>query len=281
MYKENPQYIVAGEIVRTTRMYAMSVSPLRKDMLARISPRLEGLVGRGQARSGAFASGTVGAFGGPGVAERERGARRAAPSPEQATEASGKGKRRERDFTNKIKIASEVFDLAADKKKKKVVELEWPRLRKVRDELDRDSLSLYKGLKGVVLQGRQRLLDGEKLDLILKIAPWLDLDADLSREWPRGRNFSASEGLPELIAALGHVIQVSRARDKTGELGFVALFTDSEGSYWFRCSRGFHTALNESVASLECLVDELGEDTSDEDREKVGALYRKLSSFFE
>jgi ATP-dependent helicase HrpA len=287
MYKENPQYIVAGEIVRTTRMYAMSVSPLRKDMLSRISPRLEGLIGRGTVRGGAYAAGTAGAYGarggvgGPGGPERERGARRAAPSPEEVSEVSGGGRRRERDFTNKIKIASEVFDLAPDKKKKKVVELEWPRLRKVREELDRDSLSLYKGLKGVVLLGRQRLLDGERLDLILKIAPWLDLDADLSREWPRRRNFSASEGLPELIAALGHVMQVSRAKDKTGELGFVALFTDSEGSYWFRCSRGFHTALNESVASLECLVDELGEDTSDEDREKVSALYRKLSSFFE
>lgn len=27
MFKENPDFIVAGEIVRTTRMYAMSVSP--------------------------------------------------------------------------------------------------------------------------------------------------------------------------------------------------------------------------------------------------------------
>ena len=279
MYKENPQYIVAGEIVRTTRMYAMSVSPLRKEMLARISPRLEGLIGKVPSRSATHA----GAFGAEGghAAERERGARRAAPSPEQVAEVSGSGKRRDRDFTNKIKIASEVFDLAADKKKKKLVELEWPRLRKVREELDRDSLTLYKNLKGVVLLGRQRLLDGERLDLILKIAPWLDLEADLAREWPRKRNFSSSDELPDLIAALGHVMQVSRAKDKTGELGFVALFTDSEGAYWFRCSRGFHTALNESVASLECLVDELGESTIDEDREKVSSVYRKLSSFFE
>jgi ATP-dependent helicase HrpA len=276
MYRENPPYIVAGEIVRTTRMYAMSVSPLRKDMLARISPRLEGLISKVPSR----AAPPDRAYGSPGE-ERARGARRAAPSPEQVAEASGGGRRRDRDFTNKIKIASEVFDLVADKKKKKVVELEWQRLRKVRDELDRDSLALYKGLKGVVLFGRLRLLDGERLDLILKVAPWLDLETDLKREWPRKRNYSAAEELPELIAALGHVMQVSRAKDKTAELGFVALFTDSEGTYWFRCSRGFHTALNESVASLECLVDELGENTAGEDREKVGALYRKLSAFFE
>jgi hypothetical protein len=276
MYKENPQYIVAGEIVRTTRMYAMSVSPLRRDMLARISPRLEGLIGRGASRGasgGAFGSQYGGA---------EAGAKRAAPSEEEISKAVSAGvRRRDRDFTNKIKIASEVFDLAADKKKKKLVQLEWPRLRTVRDELDRESLSLYKDLKGVVVNGRQRLLDGEKLDLILKIAPHLDLEADLAREWPRKRNFSSKEELGDLIGALGHVMQVSKAKDRTGELGFVALFTDTEGTYWFRCSRGFHTALNESVASLESLVDELGEDSKPEDREKVSTLYRKLSSFFE
>jgi RNA helicase HrpA len=282
MYKENPQYIVAGEIVRTTRMYAMSVSPLRKELLVRISPRLEGLIGRGPARGAGRERALPESGAGRAGAAPARGGRRAAPTPEQTAEAVAVGaRRRGRDFTDKIKIASEVFDLAADKKKKKIVELDWPRLKKVREEVDRDSLALYKGLKGVVLHGRLRLLEGERLDLILKVAPWLDLEGDLNREWPRKRNFAAKEELEDLVAALDHVMQVSRARDKTGELGFVALFTDAEGTYWFRCSRGFHTALNESVASLESLVDELGEGTSAEDREKVSALYRKLSSFFE
>jgi hypothetical protein len=35
------------------------------------------------------------------------------------------------------------------------------------------------------------------------------------------------------------------------------------------------------VASLEALVDELGEEASAGEKEKVGSLYRKLSSFFE
>jgi ATP-dependent helicase HrpA len=117
MYKENPQYIVAGEIVRTTRMYAMSVSPLRKDMLSRISPRLEGLIGRGPSRGAGddrAASERSSAAG-----AKDRGARRAAPTAEEAAVAtSAGGRRRERDFTNKIKVASEVFDLAVDKKKK-------------------------------------------------------------------------------------------------------------------------------------------------------------------
>ncbi len=168
-----------------------------------------------------------------------------------------------------------------DKKKKKLVSLEWPKLRAIRDSLDRDRLGIYKGMKGVVMFGHQRLLDGEKLELILRIAPWLDLDKDMESDWPRRKNFNAGEGLVDLIAALDHVLQVSRAKDKSSELGFVALYSDTEGTYWFRCSRGFHTALNESISSLESLADALGESSQTAERERVSALYRKLSGFFE
>jgi HrpA-like RNA helicase len=36
MFRSSPQYIVAGEIVRTSRMYAMSVSPLPREIVARL-----------------------------------------------------------------------------------------------------------------------------------------------------------------------------------------------------------------------------------------------------
>ncbi|WP_288907285.1 ATP-dependent RNA helicase, partial [uncultured Treponema sp.] len=40
MFKQDPLYIVAGEIVRTSRMFAMSVSPLTKNILNKLSPEL-------------------------------------------------------------------------------------------------------------------------------------------------------------------------------------------------------------------------------------------------
>jgi hypothetical protein len=268
MFRENPTYLVAGEIVRTTRMYAMSVSPLEKRMLSRISPRLEGLLARGEAAR-------------PSKREEERVPRRGA---ERA--AGPKAEGLVRDFTNKIKIGSEIFDLEIEKKKKIAI-LDWPKLRSIRDQIDRESLGLYKSMKGVVRIGRERLLDGEKLDVILRIAAWLDPERDLARDWPKKRNFDAGEGLHELLASLDHVLQVAKARDKTAELGFVALYTDAEGMFWFRCSRGFHTALSESLASLEALADRIGDEgssgvsASPEERERVNALYRKLSSFFD
>ena len=41
MFRTDPQFIVAGEIVRTTRMFAMSVSPLSRQILERLDPNLE------------------------------------------------------------------------------------------------------------------------------------------------------------------------------------------------------------------------------------------------
>jgi len=63
------------------------------------------------------------------------------------------------------------------------------------------------------------------------------------------------------------------------EMGFLGLFTDGEGNYWFRCSRSFHTSLNESLASLEALIDELGDDTAIEIKHVVNQCYRRLSDY--
>jgi hypothetical protein len=55
------------------------------------------------------------------------------------------------------------------------------------------------------------------------------------------------------------------------------LHADGGGSYWFRSSRGFHTSLNESLASLESLIDELG-DADIEIKRAVNSCYRRLSN---
>jgi len=63
------------------------------------------------------------------------------------------------------------------------------------------------------------------------------------------------------------------------ELGFLGLFTDGEGNYRFRASRGFHTCLNESLSSLESLIDELGEEVDLEQKHIVNQCYRRLSDY--
>jgi hypothetical protein len=185
-----------------------------------------------------------------------------------------------RDFTNKIKIGGEVFDLAVEKGKKIAI-LTWESLKLARERIDRESLGLYKGMRGVVKVGHWLLLSGEKLDLILKLSPWLSPDLDMEKSWPRNVKFLFVDDGEKILSSLDHVLQVSEWRRGHSELGFVTLYTDGEGLYWFRVSRGFHTALNESLASLESLADELGGETKPKDRERVSSLYRRLQGFFE
>ena len=265
MFKENPDFIVAGEIVRTTRMYAMSVSPLQRRMLARISPVVAEILLKQQPAAevpGRRAAAAASARGGAQAATAARG---------QKTEP--------RDFTNRVKIGGESFELVVEKKRKKAV-LEWSAFSRARAALDADAGLAFRGMLGVVMVGHNRLMDGEKLETILRVAHWLDPEQDLKRDWPRKKQFNVHEDLPGLMAVMEHVLQVSYWKPKNPELGFVALFTDTAGTYWFRVSRGFHTALNESLASLEALVDEISEVATHEQKELVGALYRKLSEFF-
>lgn len=266
MFKENPDFIVAGEIVRTTRMYAMSVSPLQRRMLARISPVVAEILLKQQP-----AAQVPGKRAAAASATARGGAQVASVARSQKTEP--------RDFTNRVKIGGESFELVIEKKRKKVV-LEWSAFSRARTALDADAGLAYRGMLGVVMVGHNRLMDGEKLETILRVAHWLDPEQDLKRDWPRRKQFNVHEDLPGLMSVLQHVLQVSYWKPKNPELGFVAMFTDTAGTYWFRVSRGFHTALNESLASLEALIDEISEAATHEEKERVGALYRKLSEFF-
>jgi hypothetical protein len=259
MFREDPRYIVAGEIVRTTRIYAMSVSPLSLETLGQISPML------------------LKELGGPAKEAGRKG-----EGPEET-----EGRRRKkggRDFTNNVKLGNGIFSVETVKGKK-LVTLPWEKLVLLKDGAETPAVDpgQYRGLRGVItLAGGHTLLAGEKLSLILTLLPALDLDGALTQTWPRKEKFNSQDAasLATLLEQLPIVLQpaVHGARNKGGkELGFITLFTGGTGSYWFRCSRGFHTALNESIASLEALIDELEDGVDTMVKHEVNQTYRRLS----
>lgn len=301
MFRENPDYLVAGEVVRTTRMYAMSVSPLPRDLLRRIDPLLEERLGRpSHVEGGSRDRGRVHAaersmgresarqtgHGGPGGRyDTDAGRPHGMPAGKAERNAQGAASR---DFTNFVKIGDAVFPIQHEKGMKKIVTLDWTDLKKARDGLDRDAGAAFKGLKAVIKVSGWELMRGEKLETILRILSWLEPETDMGREWPHGKNYIVQDeaGLHELVSVIDHVLQVSKIKGKGRSLGFVALYSNREGEYWFRVSKGFHTALNESLASLESLADRLGaapgaSRAADTAIEKVSALYRRLNSFFD
>jgi hypothetical protein len=281
MFRENPDFIVAGEIVRTTRMYAMSVSPLPREILTKISPIVaERLLSIVDSRKDEAVD--------AGKKARER---------QRRTEGAGAVSREPRDFTDKIKLGGQIFDLEKTSGKKKMAILPWESFKLARGNIDREAGAAFKGLLASLRYKNYTLLEGEKLETIIRIQDWLDLEQDLGREWPRKQNFAVldeaepeagkkkavnREELSKLVASLEHVLQVALPKGKDKRLGFTTLYTDGSGIFWYKVSKGFHTALNESIASLESLADVADDEAIPaEAKEKIGAVYRKLSAFFE
>jgi len=248
MFKMDPQYIVAGEIVRTSKMYAMSVSPLSKFVLNRIQPDIFSEYTRHEGK----------------LSETKRGK-----------------EKKERDFTNNIKIHDEIFEIVIVKGKKTVL-LPWEKLAAINEKISSESSkdNAYKNIRGkIIIKDHFTLLDGEKLDLILSLAPSLDAESAFTREWPRKENFYPAENLHALLNHLDNIARPVIWKKNSKELGFLGLFTDGQGNYWLRASRGFHTCLNESLSSLESLIDELGDDIAIEDKHIVNQCYRRLSDY--
>ena len=249
MFHTDPQFIVAGEIVRTSRMYAMSVSPLSREILERLGMERLG-VGSGEQGTG-----------------REQ----------WAQSREGKKERKARDFTNNVKIGNAIFEIQTIKGKKTVM-LPWEKIGPIRDSVT--AQTVYKGLKGCIIVNNQyTLLAGEKLGLILSLVPSLDPENAAKREWPRKRNFNSGTDLAAMLGYMDSLVKpvLLKKSPRAGELGFLGLFTDSEGNYWFRSSRGYHTSLNESLASLETLIDEMGDDVDVGVKHTVNQAYRRLS----
>lgn len=254
MFKADPLYIVAGEIVKTSRTFASSVSPLTKALLDRISPDLEARLQAARSKKGR----------------------------QKEDEARPAERRRDE---NSVTIGGETFKIERVNKTKMLV-LPADRLAKaLAAEGDAGRLSQAAGLKATLLIGRGQAMAGEKAELVFRTARTLDLEP-LAEGAVTGRpSFHLSEegGTERLLEALPLVLRLVPVKSKRDggrgrEFGFVTLYSDGRGTYWLKVGRGFPTALGESLSSLESLIDEAP--LNEAQKEVVGGMYRKLNSLY-
>ena len=275
MFRTDPMYIVAGEIVRTSRMFAMSVSPLTKSMLSKIDPSLEKhltVLKKSKDKTRTLTSGY----------EYEA---KSSFKEEYAKADSKKAKEKDKN-KSELRIGSSCFEIKKAKGKQLVI-LPLSQLLVCAKENDFSSdtelhikLSSLKGK--VTLKNGYELLNGEKLELIFKIANVLNLIPVEEKKFDRKLNLNINEekGIDRLCKAMELVLNVAVAKTKSKEMGFIAAFTDNNGNYWFKVSRGFSTALSESLSTIESLIDEADERFSDEQKNRLNEIYRKLNSFY-
>lgn len=265
MFHANPLYIVAGEIVRTSRMFAMSVSPLTKNILNRISDDLEPrLIALQRPRRGAL--------------QQTLSGKKAMYRDTLSTTAGTDAGRQD----NCIYVGGYSFQIEKIKGKKTLILPLEDITAALKQEKNEDKLIQIGGLKAKVLVKGYTLLTGEKAELIFRLVKELDLWPIDSSRWNRKININLHDeaGLSVLIKNLPLILAVTEAKIKSKELGFICLYTDNRGTYWFKVSRGFATALNESISSLESLIDDASGILKEEDKALLSSVYRKLTDIF-
>lgn len=262
MFKQDPLYIVSGEIVRTSRMYAMSVSPLTKSILNQISPDL--LKKLENIRS-------------TKTLEMQADEYEMHIYKKQKEKEAKKEKTKDE---STISFGGKVFTIKL-KKGKKQLELPFEDFIVAVNAEDNTEKIKTMGniLCKIVFKNGFTLLENEKLSTVIKIAKKINLSPISENEWNRKLNVNISEpdSSEKIVNEAENILKVVVAKQKSKEYGFICLFTDGNGTYWHKVSRGFSTALNESLSSLETLVD--SEDFfTDEQKSRLNERYSLLNS---
>lgn len=272
MFKTDPLFIVAGEIVRTSRTFAMSVSPLTKALLEKISPNLEEKLYSLRGKKGRSLTGNL-EFKGKKF-EDDKG------KLYGRDDGHFGGKKSKDKNENQLEIGGELFNIEKQKGKKILI-LPIEKFRNaLKNEHDENKMATFAGIRSKVLIKGTGLLQGEKLELVCKVVKKLNLEPLPEKSWPR-KNFDINKegGFDELISSIGCTLRITQSK-KAKEFAFLALFTDGRGAYWFKASRGFTTALNESLSSLESLADESSALNVD-GKERLNAVYRLLNGLYD
>ena len=135
----------------------------------------------------------------------------------------------------------------------------------------------------MILNGYE-IFSGEKLSTILDLYPFVKFSIMKEEEWKRHQNFSVQENFEEFISSLDWLLKIVIAKAKKKELGFVCLFNDDNGNYWYKVSRGIVTAVTETLNSLETLIEDIKKfeiNSSSETKEKINLIYRKIKEIYE
>ena len=284
MFRQDPLFFVAGEIVRTSRIFAMSVSPLTKPMLDTINPKLfERLkackVNRIKEDEISLSGKAVSLSG--STRQSRKKALRQAQGPQSTQGPQGAQAVQAAQLENTLSLGDFVFETVKMKgKKTALLPLEYLTLA-VKTEKDKNKLNACANLRGQIqIKNYGPLMDGEKMGTIINAVNNLDLMPIAEKRWSRNLNANIYDpvGKESLIDSLDWIMHTAIAKQKNKECGFITLYNDGSGNYWYKVTRGYHTAVMESHHSLETLIEENVDFSNDEERKinKILGLVNRL-----
>ncbi len=261
MFKKKAAFIVAGEIVKTTRMYARTVSPLKKEWIQQANPVLWKQL----------------------HSEPEH-ALRAEPMLNNRRDRRAVLRDESKGSANDFVVGSKIFTMTpAQGKKHAHAVVRWEELG---EYYDQSVDSVYKGspskkmtvdltYDGVVV------LSKVSPRLALKVALSYKMPQDLVFTWPKQQNYDAvdPDQIHELLSQVGLLSKLclsKKGRKEPRFMGFLSLNCDDEGHFWLRPTLKFNTFIRDTAAALEMLADVWPHDTTLEVKEQISDLFHRL-----
>lgn len=250
MFREAPPFIVSGEIVRTSRMFARSVSPLKKEWLKDIYPELYPYLIKGTS-----------------------------PKSKKKTEKDKEFAGKTDQESNTVIIWNKIFKIRNYKGKKKLVLFPLETLKEVYPLYEKNKKGT-KQIKGVITYHGFEIHKGDRLPSLMKILPYINTENGIYDDTPKG-NFHIPDDINLLSDNLYQLLNLCRLKKGKNLLGFITLETDGTQTYWFKTIKSFHTAIDVTLFSLDQLADYINELHDSSYTKQYNEMYRKISNIFE
>lgn len=247
MFKTTPLYIVAGEIVHTSRTFAMSVSPITKTILNNVQENLEKSLL--QVRSKKL--------------------------PDTKIKSS-----QQQNANIKVELKRVSFEIkkAAGKQ---LVFLPYKDLKFALSKKDsREDLKKLYDMNGILLLKKGTVLKGEKVGTIVNVFEKLNLDSLTKGELPTNKNLDISEqeNLNILIANLRKLMRIYSTKQKNKEYSFITLSNPAGDIFYFKLKKEFTLSWKESLSSLENLIDNKNITLTSKQKSTLNDIYRFLNN---
>lgn len=237
LYKENAEFIVAGEVVKTSKTFARSVSKLQKEWIRELSPTLfDGLM-------------------------KNRQDKKEKPDPGESESETG------------ITLCRISFPIGTDGSQKGIIQLDWNRYRKIRYDITEKDIRKCAALRGTILWRGYRILSAEKMRTLMFTAQFLNPDQDFTESIDRQPHPFGSS----LLKNLSLLLKLTPYEKKSRNLGFVFLRLTEKGEYTLDVTPKFTVAVNESLGALEELADITAGKADPRQVEQLNRVYRRLS----
>ncbi|MDT3389221.1 MAG: ATP-dependent RNA helicase [bacterium] len=247
-FRNPPQYLLAGEIVMTTKMYARTVSPLYVDWVPEISKgvadKLKKMAKESEMRDRRSGRGREESRSRQGG----RSSSRAAGIDSRASEEAG---------TKVSRIYGFEFPVIKDIGKKNtrnivvIPSADLPALAKSFRRASRHP----KGIAATILYNGSYVAYGERLYDVISLEGRIDFSPEGYVPAPSQDVWNLGN-IDDLLPHLKDVMKLSSLKEK-GKLGFVELLVSGKGSVFFHVNRSFTDAVNNTAYTLLGIMDEV------------------------